>query len=189
MTPRPLLAIALCLLAACVETTAPGPETTSAAAPRLPGKVVWTDGHGAIAVASAGAAQCPATSAAMAASGLAATNATRARAGLAPFRGNPLLDRVAAAHACDMAKRGLMTHTGTSTKGPMARANALGYRPQIIAENIAAGRFDLAGTLAQWSASPKHRANIELPQLRDFGIGMATAADGKTTFWTAVYAR
>lgn len=190
MLTRPAALVALVCLAACaVPSNAPPPAAGSADAPQLPGRVVWTDGHGDVTVAAAGRASCPATSAAMAATGLAVTNATRAQAGLAPLRANPVLDRVAAAHACDMANRGTMTHAGSATKGPMARARHMGYRPQTIAENIAAGRFELNGTLAQWSASPKHRANITLPPLRDFGIGTATAADGKTTFWTAVYAR
>ena len=190
MFTRPAALVALLCLAACgAAPTAPPPEMVSAPGPRLPGKVVWTDGHGDIAVAAAGRASCPATSAAMAATGLAATNAARAQAGLPPLRANAALDRAAAAHACDMANRGTMTHAGSATTGPMARARQMGYRPQTIAENIAAGRFELNGTLAQWSASPKHRANITIPSLRDFGIGTATAADGKTTFWTAVYAR
>lgn len=190
MLSRPAALVALLCLAACgTAPTAPPTDSPAAPGPRLPGRVVWTDGHGDVAVAASGRASCPATSAAMAATGLAATNAARAQAGLAPMRSNTALDRVAAAHACDMASRGTMTHTGASTTGPMARARKMGYRPQTIAENIAAGRFDLTGTLAQWTASPKHRANITIPHLRDFGIGTATAADGKTTFWTAVYAR
>jgi len=189
MFARAVLPAVLCLLSACVAPPPAPSERLSTPEPTLPGRVVWTDGHGAIPVAAAGQAQCLATSGAMAATALAQTNATRARASLPPLRANPVLDRVAAAHACDMAKRGLMTHAGTSTKGPMVRARQLGYRPQTIAENIAAGRFDLGGTLAQWSASPGHRANINIPYLQEFGIGTATAADGKTTFWTAVYAR
>lgn len=190
MFTRPGALVAVLCLAACgAAPVSPPTESVSTPGPRLPGRVVWTDGHGDIAVATAGRATCPATSAAMAATGLAATNAARAQAGLAPLRANAVLNRVAAAHACDMANRGTMTHVGTTTTGPMARARQMGYRPQTIAENIAAGRFELNGTLAQWSASPKHRANITIPALQEFGIGTATAADGKTTFWTAVYAR
>ena len=47
--------------------------------------------------------------------------------------------------------------------------------------------FDLDGTLAQWSASPGHRANIVLPMMREYGVGEALSADGKTAFWAAVY--
>lgn len=66
-----------------------------------------------------------------------------------------------------------------------------GYRPTVIAENIAAGAaglFNLDGTLEQWGLSPKHRANITIARMKEFGIGHAVAADGKTVFWAAVYA-
>ena len=189
LRPSLTTALALALVAGCAAPPAPAPEV--AAAPGLPGKVVWTDGHGDLAVATAGAAACPTTSAAEVSAALARTNAVRREAGLAPLAANPVLQRVAEKHACDMARRGLMTHAGTSTTGPLARAKQEGYRPRVISENIAAGapgRFTLTGTLEQWALSPKHRANITIAQMQDFGIGHAVAADGTATFWTAVYA-
>ncbi|WP_246184969.1 CAP domain-containing protein [Paracoccus aestuariivivens] len=101
---------------------------------------------------------------------------------------DPRLARVAAAHACDMARRGLMSHKGSSTRGPMPRAKAAGYAPTIVAENIAAGPYNQPQVLAQWAASSGHIANIMIPQLRDFGIGKAVGSDGKTVYWSAVYA-
>ena len=181
--------LALAFVAGCAAPPAPAPAV--AAAPALPGKVIWTDGHGDLAVAAAGAATCPTTSTAEVSAALARTNAVRREAGLAPLTANPVLQRVAEKHACDMARRGLMTHAGTTTTGPLARAKQEGYRPRVISENIAAGapgRFTLTGTLEQWALSPKHRANITIAQMQDFGIGHAVAADGKATFWTAVYA-
>lgn len=141
-------------------------------------------------VSAAGEAQCLTTSPSEAAQALSQTNAVRRQAGLGPLRTNARLQRAAEEHACDMARRGTMTHVGSTTTGPAARVKAQGYRPQITAENIAAGAsslFDLNGTLAQWSASPGHRANILLPMMQDYGIGEAVSADGKTTFWAAVY--
>lgn len=176
------------LLAGCVST-APQEHLSTSAAPRLPGKVVWTDGHGAIAVSAQGRASCAPLSAGEVAQALAYTNATRARAGQPPLSLNARLMRSAEAQACDMAGRGLMTHKGTTTSGPMARARAAGYTPRKIAENIAAGRFTLGLVLEQWSASPAHHANVTLQGGQDFGIGRAVAADGKNTFWAAVYAK
>ena len=187
-----LTALALVLLAGCAAAP-PATEQVSmaSASPRLPGGVIWTDGHGALAVAAAGTAHCVTTSGAEAATALAQTNAVRAQSGLPPLAINPALQRVAEKHACDMANRGLMTHAGSSTTGPLARAKQQGYRPRVISENIAAGaagRFTLGGTLEQWGLSPKHRANITIARMKDFGIGHAVAADGKTVFWAAVYA-
>ncbi len=87
-----------------------------------------------------------------------------------------------------MARRGVMAHHGSRTSGPAQRVKARGYRPSVTAENIAAGRFGLDGVLQAWNSSPGHLGNILIPQLRDYGIGHAIAADGKTVFWTAVYA-
>lgn len=183
----PIALVALSL-AACTAS-APQEHLSTAVSPRLPGKVVWTDGHGAIPVAASGQPSCAPISEAEMALALAQTNATRAAAGQPPLVANAKLMRSAAAQACDMAGRGLMTHQGSASSGPMARARAAGYGARKIAENIAAGRFQLAGVLEQWSASPAHRANVTLNGVRDFGIGRAVAADGKTTFWAAVYAR
>lgn len=189
MTKCLWLALAL-VAAACTKPAAPEYEATSAAAPVLPKHVVWTDGHHPVAVSSSGAAQCLTTSPAEAAQALAQTNAVRARAGLPALRTNARLQAAAEGHACDMARRGTMTHVGSTTSGPAARVKAQGYRPSITAENIAAGAagvFDLDGTLAQWSASPGHRANILLPMMREYGVGEALSADGRTAFWAAVY--
>lgn len=135
-----------------------------------------------------GKAACLATSGAQNQTGAAATNGLRRSSGLPPVRSNMLLAKVAAEHACDMATRGRMTHKGSTTAGPGPRVKAAGYAPMVTAENIAAGPFSLPRVLAEWNASSGHRENILIPQVADYGIGQAVAADGKTRFWAAVYA-
>lgn len=134
-----------------------------------------------------GIAECPASSPADGQAVAAATNAMRASRGLPPVSANATLGRVAAAHACDMARRGRMTHIGTTTTGPAQRVKAAGYLPAVTAENIAAGPFSRGRVLEEWNASQGHRANILIPQMRDVGIGHAIGPDGKTVFWAAVY--
>ncbi|WP_108500874.1 CAP domain-containing protein [Paracoccus indicus] len=136
----------------------------------------------------AGAPSCKPTNAALNAAGTAATNRARSAAGLPQVRANTLLAQVAADHACDMARRGQMTHRGSSTSGPAERVKARGYDTRITAENIAAGPFDTRRVLSEWQKSPGHRANILLPQVDEFGIGRAVSADGRTQYWAAVYA-
>lgn len=138
--------------------------------------------------AAPGKAGCVQTSSAQNAAGVRATNAVRGPAGLPPVRSNMLLAEVAAQHACDMAKRGLMTHRGSKTTGPGPRVKARGYAPRLTAENIAAGPFDLSRVLAEWNGSQGHRNNITIPQVRDYGIGQAIGSDGRTRFWAAIYA-
>lgn len=135
-----------------------------------------------------GQATCLVTSPGQNSLGAAATNAMRRSAGLAPVRPDPVLAQVAARHACDMAQRGRMTHLGSTTSGPGPRVKAAGYAPRITAENIAAGPFSQERVLSEWNASSGHRANILIPQVRDYGIGQAIGPDGKTRFWAAVYA-
>lgn len=142
-----------------------------------------------VAVGSAqAAATCQPTSNAQNGAAAQASNAMRKGKGLAPLAPNARLAQIAAAHACDMARRGTMTHKGSTSAGPKQRAKAAGYAPRIIAENIAAGPFSQGQAMAAWAGSRGHAANILIPQVRDFGIGRAVGADGRTVYWSAVYA-
>lgn len=135
-----------------------------------------------------GEAQCLATSSAENAAAAAATNAARKASGLAPVRPDPVLARAASAHACDMARRGLMAHHGSTSSGPAQRVKSLGYAPMLTAENIAAGPYGLTRVLGEWNRSDGHLQNIRIPQLQEVGIGRAIGSDGRTVFWSAVYA-
>jgi len=135
-----------------------------------------------------GQAQCFTTAQAENAAAAKATSRQRAAGKLPPVRANARLAKAAAQHACDMARRGVMAHQGSRSRGPAQRVKGVGYRPRVTAENIAAGPFDLATVLASWNGSSGHLGNIMLPQVQDFGIGRAIGSDGKTVFWAAVYA-
>lgn len=167
-------------LAALLVLTACGPVSGS-------GTTGATDPY-AVQVGSPGEATCLATTPARNIAGAAATNRPRSGAGLPQVSPNPQLARAAAAHACDMARRGRMTHIGSTTSGPADRLRLLGYTPRITAENIAAGPFPLQRVLNEWNTSQGHLDNILLPQVRDYGIGQAIAADGRTVYWSAIYA-
>lgn len=142
----------------------------------------------AVQVGAAGEAQCLATSAAANRAGTAATNQARASQGLPPVQPDPVLAKVAARHACDMAKRGRMTHLGPNGGMPSDRAKRMNYQPRIIAENIAAGPYDLNRVLAEWNRSSGHLENIMQPSVEEYGIGRAIGPDGRTQYWSAVYA-
>lgn len=138
-------------------------------------------------VSAPGDAVCAPLSQAEISHAVSVTNAFRAKRGLAPLTPNAKMSKIASQQACHMAKTGMMSHAGPSNEGPKQRARAAGYKPMIIAENIAAGPYDLDRTLGAWSASAGHIGNMSLPQVRDFGIGVATGADG-SRYWAAVYA-
>ncbi|WGR62668.1 CAP domain-containing protein (plasmid) [Paracoccus ferrooxidans] len=165
-------AVAACLLlAACTAPPSAGPDKAYDVQVSAPGLV-----------------ECSAPSPQVVRSGLTATNRARSQAGLPAVQANALLSQAAAAHACDMAQRGRMSHAGSRSSGPAQRLKALGYAPRITAENIAAGPYGADQVLGEWNSSSGHRANILIPQVRQFGIGHATGADGRTRFWSAVYA-
>lgn len=168
-------AVTVCcgILAGCAQTPADGQG--------------GVDAH-AVQVSGPGDATCMTTSPGQNRHAATATNSVRNGAGLPPVRPDPVLAQVAARHACDMAKRGRMTHKGTSTPGPGPRVKAAGYAPVVTAENIAAGPFSQERVLAEWNGSDGHRANMLIPQVRDYGIGQAIGPDGRTRFWAAVYA-
>lgn len=173
---RMVLAAAMALaLAGCAAETA---VTRSASSSKYPD----------VQASAPGAAECFATSAAENAAAAAATNAARKAAGLPAVTPDVTLARAASAHACDMARRGLMAHHGSTTKGPAARVKALGYAPKLTAENIAAGPFSLSRVLSEWNRSSGHLENINIPQVQEVGIGRAIGSDGRTVFWSAVYA-
>ncbi|WP_411839807.1 CAP domain-containing protein [Paracoccus sp. ME4] len=188
-------ALALLALAACAPAPSEPPRAeigVQDGTASLPRGVRRTDGHGPVVLGGGGGAvDCRQTLPQEAARALAATNAQRAAAGLSSLRHDEKLQKAAEDHACDMARRGVMEHAGTGTTGPGQRVRALGYRPSITAENIAAGSvslIDLDGAVRQWAASPGHAANIMLPQIREFGIGRAYSADGRVAYAAAVYA-
>jgi uncharacterized protein YkwD len=64
-----------------------------------------------------------------------------------------VLQTLAQAHANDMARRERLDHAGFGKRA------AQGAR----AENVAMGYESKAATLAQWSMSPRHAANMRLP--------------------------
>ncbi|MFT4014591.1 MAG: CAP domain-containing protein [Paracoccus sp. (in: a-proteobacteria)] len=144
-------------------------------------------GYSDVQASAPGRPSCQAPSMAANRAAADATNAQRRARGLPPVAANAALGQAAARHACDMAARGLMSHVGTSTKGPAQRVKAVGYAPHMTAENIAAGPFGLGQVLNAWSNSQGHLDNILIPQIREVGIGRAIGADGRTVFWAAVY--
>lgn len=182
--------ILIALLAACStpDTKAPTPVSKAGPETRLPGKITWTDGKGDIAVIPAGKARCQAPSEAEMALILRSTNKARAARGLKPLAVDARLQKAAQKHSCDQAERGMMTHKGHDTTGPGPRVKREGYKPRVTAENIGAGRMDANRIAGEWVKSPGHIANIVIPDLSGFGVGRAYGSDGRTQFWTAVYA-
>jgi uncharacterized protein YkwD len=79
---------------------------------------------------------------------------------VAPLVLNEHLSVAAAAHAKDMAKRGVVTHDGVDGSSPSDRVTRAGYVWQSTGENVAGGQVTAKEVVAGWLASPHHCVNI-----------------------------
>ncbi|MTH77707.1 CAP domain-containing protein [Paracoccus aestuariivivens] len=186
-----MLAVAVFALASCSASVEKS-DTSAAVSTKsvMPKGIVHTDGHGPINLSVAGEAQCGSLSVSETRAALSYSNSVRAAAGLPALRTNAKLQKAAELQACDMASRGVMEHIGRQSTGPGMRIKQLGYKPQITAENIAAGAssiFDLNGAMREWAASARHRQNTNIPQMKEMGIGRALSPDGRYAYWSVVY--
>jgi len=108
-------------------------------------------------------------------------NAVRADAGLVTLRRDGALDRVARAHAADMAARRYLSHDTPEGLSPVDRLERGGVEGfTLAAEN--AGQTDRAEPsreiLEGWLRSPEHRRNLYFPPFNTTGLGIARASDG-----------
>lgn len=108
-----------------------------------------------------------------------------------PLRWNSALAAAAASHSLWMQTTDSTSHEQENGSRVGERAQAAGYRWRAIAENIAAGRSEVADAIADWLESPPHCENIMNPELEDFGIAMVrgTARNRFPTWWTLVLGR
>jgi uncharacterized protein YkwD len=119
------------------------------------------------------------------------TNAARTQAGCAPLHSDPLLQRVANAHAQAMAGAGYFDHIDRAGLGVGERLLAAGYNYRWAGENISAGKDDIAAVFYWWMSSTGHRANIVKAEFSAMGLGHAYVADDRLGFhhyWVQVFA-
>jgi uncharacterized protein YkwD len=116
---------------------------------------------------------------------LAAHNAARAAAGLAPLVLDSPLCAAAQGHAAVMARQGVLAHAGIGDGDPWQRIKERGYVFREASENVAMGQRDAAGAVGDWMSDPPHRANILGPYVH-LGGGMATSKSGMN-LWCCDY--
>jgi uncharacterized protein YkwD len=120
--------------------------------------------------ALAGPAYETARTASAAAGLLQAVNATRASYGLRRLRLDAALVRAARSHSADMLRRNSFAHGDFQ-----GRMVAFRVRGGIAGENLAWGSGSYAQMktiVAEWLASPEHRANLLRPGFTRIGIGV-----------------
>lgn len=112
-------------------------------------------------------------------------NAERARQGLPKLSVNSKLNAAATSHACDMAKKGELSHKTKGGKNFGPRLNAAGYSARKAVENIARSPRIGADTAQRiWMESSGHRKNVLARGIREMGIGLAT--DGKDVYYVYI---
>ena len=123
---------------------------------------------------------------------LQAMNEQRARRGLPPLRRNVRLDEAAADRIRDMFEFRYFAHVAPDGTEPFVWVRQRGYRYARVGENLAMGQRAARDVVAQWMASPGHRANI-LGNYADTGIaiasGVPTGRSSRGYTFVAMYGR
>ncbi len=97
-------------------------------------------------------------------------NALRTREGRRPLLTHRKLEKVAQAHAEEMARTGRLAHTSPDSGTLTTRLRAEGVSAPFAAENLAEAA-DAAAAMAAFVQSPGHRRNLLLPELTHIGVG------------------
>ena len=100
-------------------------------------------------------------------------NLVRRAEGLPALGKDDRLNRVARGFAEQMAEGRFFAHVDPEGGDLVGRLDAVDYPYGMAGENIAAGREDAAGTMADWLDSPGHRKNILATDADQIGVGYA----------------
>lgn len=122
---------------------------------------------------------------------LATVNARREAVGAAPLALDPRLNEAAQRHAEDMLRRSYYNHLSPEGRQPRERVVEAGYRPSLVAENIARGHTTVEEAMDAWMLSRGHRGNLLHAAFTEMGVGCAVGrnAAGYTVLWVQDFGR
>jgi hypothetical protein len=101
------------------------------------------------------------------------TNEERGEEGLGSLKASALLNQAAQLKANDMAAKSYYAHVSPDGTIPPAWLNKVGYKYQIMGENLVIDRTSSEQVVSAWMGSEAHRENILNPQFTEIGIGIA----------------
>lgn len=99
------------------------------------------------------------------------TNNERTKQGLAPFKVDLELSRVAREKSRDMAGSGYFAHNSPTYGSPFDMMKSYGITYRTAGENIAKGQRTPSEVVNAWMNSPGHRANILNGNFTHIGVG------------------
>jgi len=173
-----LILTALCALAGALIPHSFGQAQTTTA-PRKGARVVKA--HAADSCADATLTPDEGNLPSIRAATLCLINRERGAHGESPLKPDAALESSAQAHSDSMVSADYFEHVGPNGQTPLSRMRSVGYIANsrdgyVIGENIAWGTLWLGAPraiVAQWMASPGHRANILNARFRETGIGVS----------------
>lgn len=110
-------------------------------------------------------------------------NQRRVAAGLDPLIVNAILMAEAQRFSAVQAEMGRLSHRGTDGSNAGLRLSRAGYRWAFFGENLAAGQETAEEVVADWMASPSHRANLLTSKAREIGIGHTLRANDSSRYF------
>lgn len=114
-------------------------------------------------------------------------NSSRRANGLNQLQFDRRLSAAAQSHACDMARNGLQSHTGSDGSSAKSRARRAGHDDCFVGESLAWGFPDANRIVPLWMNSAGHRQVLLLNGVTKFGVGITQGPKGPN--WVLVVAR
>lgn len=122
---------------------------------------------------------------------VALTNEEREDRDLPMLTANALLSNAAQLKADDMAAKSYYAHVSPDGTVPPYWLDRVGYKYQIMAENLVIDRPNADAVVSAWMGSSNHRENILNPVFTEIGIGVAHGVykEQKTTYVVQMLAK
>ena len=99
---------------------------------------------------------------------------------------NGSLNKAAQKHSTYMARRRVLSHTGSNGSSVGQRARQARYNFTTIGENIGVGQNNARQIVRGWLDSPSHCANLMRSDFNEAGVGRARCVRGQW-YWTMMY--
>lgn len=113
---------------------------------------------------------------------------SRAFPAVPPLTLSPELSEAARAHARDLTRNNMLSHSGSDGSSPSERVTRTGYPWRTVGENVAAGPTTAQAVMEGWLASPGHCENLMSPRFAEMGLGyVVDERSASGVYWAQVF--